>query len=245
MKFQNILLLKMKHTKLIPILVLASALSSSAATVAGSFRDIQFSNIDFTNQVVELHNFGSDTIALDGWRFCSHDETDGFDYTSSSGLNGQSIAAGESFFIHWSNDADPTAANALNISSLGGNWIDDLNASSSGEAVSINLYNNNLGGFGSSAAIGDHIQYSFDGANIGSPANVRGGVATNANIWGDTSDWISVNGDSTGISLNVGQQFTGVDLTQGSNSFSVQSIPEPSSALLSSLGLLFLLRRKR
>jgi len=232
----------MKRTIITSATLIVSSVFSFGATVAGTSQDIQFSNINFETQVIELHNFGSDEISLDGWRFCSHDETDGFDYTSSTGFNGQSIAAGESLFVHWDNDASDS--NAINISSLGGRWIDDLNADSEGAGISINLYNNNLGGFGSSAAIVDHIQYSFEGANVASPANVRGSVATGASIWGSTTDWIAVDADSTGLTL-TGPAFTGLENLQGSASFTVQTIPEPSSILMSSLGALFLLRRKR
>ena len=231
----------MNKTLITSATLLASAMLSQGATVAGTSQDIQFSSINLETQVIELRNFGSSTIDLDGWRFCTHDETDGRDYTGANGLNGQSLAAGESLFIHWNDDA--SGDNALNISSLGGLWVDDLNADSEGQGVSINLYNSNLGGFGSSDAIADHIQYSYDGAIIGGPANSRGTVATGAQIWGSTADWISVNEDSTSIQL-TGSPFTGTTNLQGSASFTV--VPEPSSFLLCSLGgALALFRRKR
>ena len=52
------------------MIVLAS-LGSAATAVE---RDVQFKSIDFTTQIIELHNFGSTDQAMDGWRFCSHSD---------------------------------------------------------------------------------------------------------------------------------------------------------------------------
>jgi len=86
--------MKMQH--LFALAILAMVPSTAFAQSSGSEEDIQFRSIDFTSQVLELHNYGDTSWDLDGWRFCTHDVSDGFDYTSTGGLNGTSIAAGDS-----------------------------------------------------------------------------------------------------------------------------------------------------
>jgi len=158
------------------ILISLSGGSLSFAQINGDATEsVQIRSIDLQAEVLELHNFGTGSQSLNGWRFCSHDELDGFDYTSPTGLNGQTLAAGESLFVHWNDNA--AGANAINVSSLGGNWVDDLLASSAGQAVSIGLYRSSP--FGSSTNLVDHVQYSFAGTDVG-VATPRGSVAT----WG-------------------------------------------------------------
>ena len=67
-----------------------------AATASAGPRDVQFKSIDIANRVLELHNFGTETAALTGWRFCSHDENQTRVYSSSLALNGVMIGAGPS-----------------------------------------------------------------------------------------------------------------------------------------------------
>lgn len=211
------------------------------AQSVGTFRDVQLRSVDLVDQVLELHNFGSSALDLDGWRICSHDEIDGFDYTGAAGLNGQTLAAGESLFIHWNDDA--SGADAINVSSLGGQHVDDLLADAAGEAVSIGLYNSNLGGFGSAGALADHIQYSFDGADVGG-ATPRAGVADSAGLWGSSSDWIAVDAETTGLLL-VADPFPGLGATHSSASYA--AIPEPTAVALLGLSMIALggLRRQR
>jgi hypothetical protein len=176
-----------------------------------------------------LHNFGSTSVDLDGWRFCSHDETDGFDYTGSTGLNGQSLGAGQSFTFHWLNDA--SGSGAFDISSLGGARIDDLLANTAGQSISIGIYRDSR--FGSSTSLVDHIQYSFDGT--GGSFNGRRSVAVGAGLWEDADDWISVDDGSTRIDLTAGA-FPGAGASHSSASFAVSAVPEPTSLALLALG---------
>ena len=166
------------HTLILGAIFAIAVQNCAAAQVAGSDRDVQIADIDFTTQVLELTNFGSSTVDLSGWRFCTHDEVDGFDYTSSAGLSGQTLAAGETLSIHWNDDA--TGPDAINVSSLGGQWIDDLTADGTGEAVQIGLYTS--GPFGTSANLVDHLQYSFGGTD-NATADRRGSVAEGAGLW--------------------------------------------------------------
>ncbi|MEM7457580.1 MAG: hypothetical protein AAF456_24840, partial [Planctomycetota bacterium] len=171
-------------------LILPSALS---AQTQGTVEDVQFRSIDLQTQVLELHNYGTVTRSLNGWRFCTHDEIDGFDYTATGGLNGFSLAAGESLFVHWLNDA--SATNEVNISALGGQSIADLLAVTPSSAISIGIYRSS--GFGNANNVVDHIQYSFNGADIPS-ATPRGGPAVAAELWTASTHWISVDATSTG-----------------------------------------------
>lgn len=226
---------------LLTVAIVCFAPTLAFAQSAGSEEDVQFRSIDFGSQVLELYNFGSSTLNLDGWIFCSHDVSDGFDYSSGAGLNGVSLAAGESLNIHWNDDA--SGANALNISDIGGNWVDDLTVNGAGDGISINLYRDSS--FGSSTSIIDHIQYSYDGVDVGGQSNPRGGVAVGGGLWSATSDWVEVSSETTGLVL-VDDPFPGATgETHGSASY-IAAVPEPSSVLALVAGFFGLsLRRQR
>lgn len=57
-------------------------------------------SIDTGALVLELHNFGSANELLSGFRFCSHDDNQFRVYSDSTGLNGVTIEAGTSLFLH-------------------------------------------------------------------------------------------------------------------------------------------------
>ena len=82
--------------------------------------EIQFKSVDFQNNVVELFNFGNSQVGLDGWHFCTHDENQIRQYSSPSGLNGITLAAGASLFIYWDNNAPVEDTNNINLISIGG-----------------------------------------------------------------------------------------------------------------------------
>lgn len=224
--------------------MLASLLIPSLldAQIAGSVRDVQIRSIDFENQTIELHNFGDSEISIDGWRFCTHDETDGFDYTGVNGFSGESLDSGESIFIDW-DDPNPTAANTIGVDSLGGAWIDDLLVAQDGEAVQIGIYTQ--GPFGTADNLVDHVQFSFNGLDTGSPADSRGGTAENAGLWNDRDEWIAIEADSTGILLTA-DPFPGDTVSHGVDSYSViTAVPEPTSIMILSLGLIGLASTRR
>jgi hypothetical protein len=220
----------MKVRLILAVAVAVVVPAFAIAQTSGSEEDVQFRSIDFATQILELHNYGSSSWALDGWRFCSHDVSDGFDYTSSGGLDGITLAAGESLNVHWNNDA--SGANAINISALGGQAVDDLSVNGIGDGISINIYRD--GNFGSSASMIDHIQYSFDGADVGGSSNPRGGVAVGASLWSATSDWVSV-GDSTTALILADDPFPGASGGTHTGS-SYTAVPEPSTIFMMILG---------
>ena len=233
----------MKILHVFALAAIAFAPTTVVAQSPGSAEDIQFRSIDFENQILELHNFGSDSLDLDGWRFCTHDVSDGFDYTSATGLNGFSLEAGESLRVHWNDDA--SGDDAINISSLGGRWIDDLSVNGSGDGISLNLYRDSS--FGNADSIVDHIQYSLDGSNVGGQSNPRGAVAVNGELWGSTADWISVSEESTSLVLED-EPFpldSGATHTSSSYAVNVSAVPEPSSLIALCLGVFGIASRRR
>lgn len=156
-------------------------------------RAIQFREVDFTTSVIELHNFDTVTQALDGWRFCSHDDNQVRRYSSTSGLNGLSIPAGESLFLHFLNDAPAGDATAVNISSIG-TFASPLDRGPFG----LQLYNG--GSFGNGNNIIDHLQWSIDG-NDNTSADDRSDEAQSGGVWTNQSLWIATTTDTETITL--------------------------------------------
>ena len=185
-------MLKKLQLALIPIfsLVIFTAIASSQISIVERF--VQIRSIDFENAVVEIHNFGTGTQSLTGWRFCSHDENQDRQYTGSNALNGMSIAAGESLFIHFNNDAD--AANEINRSSLG-SFATPLDTTG---AYAIQFYWRTP--FGTGGNIADHVQLSEGGVD-NTRADERSDEAQIGGVWANQSDWVNVQSDTLSIVL--------------------------------------------
>lgn len=156
--------------------------------------DIQIRSVNFTGGVLELHNFGAATEALDGWRFCSHDEDQVRRYSGSTGLNGQSLASNESLFIHFNNDA--IAANEINISTIGGQFALDLDNG----PYAIQIYFAPVAFGGPLPTVADHVQWSIDGIDNTS-ADERSDEAELTGTWVDQSLWVSTTAQQDGIVL--------------------------------------------
>ena len=189
-------------------------------------RDVQFTSVDFTIDVIELHNFGDTDQPMDDWRFCSHSDDDGERlYTAPNGLDGVTIEAGTSLRL-WLNNDGPNTSDDLNISDLGGVFASTLDQ----DAYSINLYWPNGGslGFGIADDMVDHIQWNIDGVD-NSEADQRGGVAQMAGLWTDQNLWVSTTADTLRIELT--------DLTGGLlHSPANYAVIEPSPADFNSDG---------
>ncbi len=158
-------------------------------------RAVQFRSVDFVNSVIEVHNFGEVAQSLNGWRFCSHDENQQRQYTTATGLNGMSLGAGESMFIHFNNDADPAEANQINRTSIPGSFALPLDING---AYAIQFYFQTP--FAAGANIADHIQMSLNGVDNVS-ADDRSDEAQAGGVWINQSDWISINADTDTVFL--------------------------------------------
>ena len=166
------------------------ALATSPLTAAP--RDVQFRSVDFENSVLELHNFGEDTESLNGWRFCSHDEDQTKIYSSPSGLNGISLAHGESLFIHYLGDAPSSEANRIN---LPGSFALPLDRGPYG----IQIYFPPIS-FGNGGTIADHVQWAIDGVDNASAAE-RSDEAQNGGLWTDQGAWVATSENTNSILL--------------------------------------------
>lgn len=221
--------------RLIPFaLILLCCTSIASADIVNPNRFIQFERVDFGTSVLTLRNYGTADISLDGWRFCSHDEDQVRRYSAANGLNGFTIAAGQTFNLHLNNDATGTGINA---SVLGGEFAAPFDQ---GPAYAISLYYQTP--FNDGNNIADHLQWSIGGANNDS-ADERSDEAENGGVWADQDEFISVAADSQYILLrNIASRN---ELNSAADY--IVGVPEPHSSLfcLMALGSLFLRRRQR
>ena len=159
-------------------------------------RDIQFKSVDFIDNVIELHNFGSATEALDGFRTCSHDEDQIRRYSTPASFNGLSLMPGESLFIHFNNDAASFMDGMQRIDIAGrGNFAEPLDRG----PYAIQIYFPPVA-FGNGNTIADHVQWSIGGTDDLS-ADERSDEAMNGGVWTDQSLWVSTTSESVSIQL--------------------------------------------
>ena len=166
------------------------ACASSSLTAAP--RDVQFRSVDFESSIVELHNFGEDTESLDEWRFCTHNENQMRRYSSASGLNGLSLAPGESLFVHYLGDAPADEANRINIP---GSFALPLDRGPYG----IQIYFPPIS-FGNGGTIADHVQWSIDGVGNTSAAE-RSDEAQSGGVWTNQGAWVATSQETSSILL--------------------------------------------
>ena len=184
------------RTALLPLL---SALA--IASTATAQRSVQIRSIDFETRIIEVTNFDTVDIDLTGWRFCSHDFNQSLRYTSAPSLNGVTLEAGTSIFVHFMNDApmgDPDRFNRLDL----GNFALPLTP----DAYGIQFYFPNAMGtisFANSSLIADHMQWNRSGATVGSAAT-RSNQAVGQGLWTATSDFIPTEADTRRIVLTDG-----------------------------------------
>ena len=166
--------------------------ASASSPLIAAPRDIQFRSIDFENSVLELQNFGEDTESLDGWRFCSHDEDQIRAYSLPEGLNGISLAPGESLFVHYLGDAPEDETNRIN---LPGSFALPLDRGPYG----IQIYFPPIS-FGDGGTIADHVQWAINGVDD-TTADERSGAAEDGGLWTDQETWIATTEDASSILL--------------------------------------------
>jgi len=174
------------------VLLLAQTLT---AQITVPQRFVQIRSIDLSSSVLELFNSGTDSQSLAGWRFCTHDENEVRRYSSTAGLNSFTLAGGESLFVHFNNDADPADAQAVNVSTIGGNFAQPMDAVG---AYGAQIYFQTPFGLGGNIA--DSLQFSLDGLDDAT-ADERSDEAE-GEVWVDQNDWIAVSLDTEMIVLD-------------------------------------------
>ena len=197
--------------------VLLSALFCSNVALAAP-RDVQITEVNLETGVVELRNLGTGTESLNGWRFCSHNTSFVRRYSGTSGLNGISLAPGESLFVHFNNDA--SESNEINISTIGGNF-----AALEAAAYGLQIYFPPIT-FGNGNSIADHLQWSINGAD-NTTADDRSDEAEAGGVWVDQSQWISIAADTDIIRLT---DLSNTALHSPLN-FALGAAPDGSSAI--------------
>ena len=165
---------------------------------AQSERVVQFQSIDFENGIVEVRNFGTESVDLTGWRFCSHDFDQDRRYSAANGLSGVSLDGGSSLFVYYNNDA-PAEDNAINRGDIGGNFALPLDQDAYGMQFYFPGANGSVA-FGNSSLIADHIQWNLDGASVGE-AQERTGQAVSQGLWSSVGDFIVTLDVTTRIDL--------------------------------------------
>ena len=150
-----------------PSILIACALLATPALAQNGPRDIQFTSIDFEQNIIEMQNVGPMSVSLNGWRFCTHNGNSFAVYTSPSGLNGVVMEAGSSLFVHLNNDAPAGDPDRLNQSSLG-NFASPFGVST----YAMQMFRPSAGGtvqFSNSSLITDHLQWSMSLIHISEP----------------------------------------------------------------------------
>lgn len=183
---------------------------------------IIISEIDLTNNRVELVNTGTSSVDLTNYWWCNRENGSPFyqqiNTTNSVVDTGLSTGSLASF-----------GAGDILVLDISASFLPDIN----GE---LGLYTTNT--FGASAAIEDYVLWGNTG--------IRDAVAEGASIWTD-NEFIDISGLSAGESIQLRNGELGNSASEyflGASSFGV--VPEPSSTLLLSLGALGLgLIRKR
>ncbi|MEM1424639.1 MAG: hypothetical protein AAGH64_11635, partial [Planctomycetota bacterium] len=161
--------------------------SPSVRGVTAPERAVQIRSVDFQTGVIELFNFGVSPLALDGWRFCTHDFNQSRVYTGPNGFTGVTVGAGASGFVHVNNDAPTGDASRVNASSLGGGFASPLGTG----AYALQLFFPGANGsvsFGNSSLIADHIQWNIAGAGVGS-TEFRTSQAVSQSPWSAIGDF--------------------------------------------------------
>jgi hypothetical protein len=167
-------------------------------------QNIQFTSLDLAAGIIEISNLGSEAQALDGWSICGSNEVTIQIYTGDGGLNGISVAAGASLFLHAQNDA-PAAPDHLNLSTLGGDTLPSLDPGPYG----LGLYFPGAGGFidfDNGLLVADYLQWSVDGVNDALAGN-RGDEAVTGGVWAVAGAWVVTTTETTRLVLNAADGF--------------------------------------
>lgn len=163
----------------------ALALLGSAALAAP--RDIQIIEVNFATGVVTIQNLSFANQSISGFRFCTADDDQTLQYTSSTGLSGLSLDPFDDFRIYWNDDAPVTDPNGRNISDLGGLSAQPMDRGPWGLA----LYMQSP--FGIPANMVDYVQWTDSLMNPAIlTADSRAPTATAALLWSAIPDFVVI-----------------------------------------------------
>jgi hypothetical protein len=179
-------------------------------------RDVQIRVVDFSTGIIELFNFGTTDELLDGYRFCTHNSTMIFLYSSRAGFNGFTVEAGTSLFVHFNNDS-PGGPDHINRSTLGGQFATPLDPN----AFSMSLFFPPLD-FNNGNTMADHLQWSIGGIDD-TTADERSDEAQSGGVWTDQSTWIATQNTTLRIIL---KDTTG-QVLHGPSDYAVDECPCP------------------
>lgn len=202
---------------LLSVILAMPSSSSSVMAQSGAERQVQIASVDFSTGVLEVVNFGQESVDLSRWRFCSHDFNERRRYTGANGLNGIVLESQASLFVYVNNDA-PTASDSVNVADLGGAFATPLDQDAFGIQFFFPAANGNVS-FGNSTLIADHIQWNFAGQAIGD-AEERTAQAVSQGLWSSVGDFIETQSDSVRIDL---ADLSG-DVTGGPDEYVVEQV---------------------
>lgn len=188
-----------KPTLLVTCGALLATSTSAMAQVDPIERGVQIVRVNFADGTFEIANTTDQAIALDGWRLCSHDFNEARRYTSAGGLNGLSLAAGQSLTVFTNNDMPMGFPSGINASALGGAIAGPLDQ----DAFGLQVFfpgDDGVVRFGDSSDIADHIQWNVDGRDMGS-SEQRTGQAVGEGLWTAAGEFIVTRTDSVEIEL--------------------------------------------
>ncbi len=167
-----------------------------AAAGLAEDRDVQFRGMNFNTGVLQISNYGNDSVDLSGWRFCTQDDDQRLQYTDPGALKGVILDQTESIYIHFNDDAaDPGHFNHSDM----GRWSTPVD----NDLHSIALFHPNKDGavvFGDGTLMSDFVQWSIDGEDD-DIADERSDEAVKGGVWTGESDWIVTSKTTTYIRL--------------------------------------------
>ncbi|MEL6907714.1 MAG: lamin tail domain-containing protein, partial [Planctomycetota bacterium] len=174
-------------------------LALPAVASAQAERSVQLRSADFEAGWIELFNFGTTDVALDGWRLGSADADETL-FTATAGLNGLTIEAGTSLFIHANDDAPAADPDRVDASVVGG-----LASPLAADGYRLALFDL-TGGLTLDPADGtqlaDYIQWATGG---GPPTTTFTGTAVSEGLWTADGDFVVPASNTRRVDLTVVQ----------------------------------------
>ena len=186
---------------------------------------VVISELDLTNNKIELVNTGSTAVDFTGWHWCNlvNGSPAYGSVTSNSTIDSGLSSAGASLTNF--------GAGKILVLNIGDSWLRDTQ----GE---VGLYRD--ASFGSSSSIEDYVSWGVNG--------VRDSVAAAAGIWTD-NDPIDLTGIDAGdntVQLTVGENGNSAASYQfAAGTLGATNVPEPTTGLLGLIGVGLLARRRR